>query len=115
MATGGGYPDTWSATENVLWKTPVPGSGNSSPIVWGDRVFVTTAYEGGRRVSVLAYRRSDGQLLWETAAPEGPTARGAHYKNGHASATPSTDGKRIYVSFRARGLLSLEYDSKIHW
>ena len=115
VATGGGYPDTWSATENVLWKTPVPGSGNSSPIVWGDRVFVTTAYEGGRRVSVLAYRRSDGQLLWETAAPEGPSARGAHYKNGHASATPSTDGERIYVSFGARGLLALDFDGKILW
>ena len=115
VATGGGYPDTWSATENVLWKTPVPGRGNSSPIVWGDRVFVTTAYEGGRRVSVLAYRRSDGQLLWETAAPEGPANRGAHYKNGHASATPSTDGERIYVSFGARGLLALDFDGTILW
>ncbi len=115
VVAGGGYPDTWSATENVLWKTPVPGSGNSSPIVWGDRVFLTTAYEGGRRVSVLAYRRSDGRLLWETAAPEGRTDRGAHYKNGHASATPSTDGERIYVSFGARGLFALDFDGRILW
>ena len=99
----------------MLWKTPVPGSGNSSPIVWGDRVFLTTAYEGGRRVSVLAYRRSDGQLLWETAAPEGRTDRGAHYKNGHASATPSTDGERVYVSFGARGLFALDFDGRILW
>ena len=115
LAAGSGYPDTWSSTQNVLWKTPVPGSGNSSPIVWGDRVFLTTAYENGRRVSVLAYRRSDGQLLWETAAPEGRTDRGAHYKNGHASATPSTDGERIYVSFGARGLFALDFDGKILW
>ena len=115
LAAGSGYPDTWSSTQNVLWKTPVPGSGNSSPIVWSDRVFVTTAYEGGRRVSVLAYRRSDGRLLWETDAPEGRTDRGAHYKNGHASATPSTDGERIYVSFGPRGLFALDFSGKILW
>ncbi|MSO81985.1 MAG: hypothetical protein EXQ53_01625 [Acidobacteria bacterium] len=115
LVTGSGYPDTWSSTENVLWKTPVPGSGNSSPIVWGDRVFVTTAYEGGRRVSVLAYRRSDGRLLWETAAPPGRTDGGAHYKNGHASATASTDGERIYVSFGPRGLFALDFAGKIVW
>ena len=115
LVTGAGYPDTWSATENVLWKTPVPGNGNSSPIVWGDYVFLTTAYDGGRRVSVLAYRRSDGQLLWETEAPEGPTDRRSHYKNGHASATPSTDGERIYVSFGPRGLFALDFSGEILW
>ncbi len=99
----------------MLWKTPVPGNGNSSPIVWGDYVFVTTAYEGWRRVSVLAYRRSDGRLLLETEAPEGRTDRGAHYKNGHASATPSTDGERIYVSFGPRGLFALDFNGKILW
>ena len=115
VATDGSYPDRWSATENVLWKTPVPGTGNSSPIVWGDYVFLTTAYDGGRRVSVLAYRRSDGQLLWETEAPEGPTDSRSHFKNGHASATPSTDGERIYVSFGARGLFALDFTGEILW
>ncbi len=115
VATGGGYPDTWSGTENIQWKSSVPGAGNSSPIVWGDYVFLTTAYDGGRRVSVLAYRRSDGQLLWETEAAEGPTDRGAHDKNGHASATPSTDGERIYVSFGARGLFALDFTGTILW
>jgi len=73
VVTGTGYVDTWSATQNVIWKTPVPGRGNSSPIVWGDRIFVTTANDGGRRLSLLAYRRSDGRLLWEAAAPTGRT------------------------------------------
>ena len=99
----GTYPDTWSATENVVWKKPVPGRGNSSPIVWGDRIFLTTAHEGGRRVSLIAFRRSDGTQLWETFAPDGRTGR-AHYKNGHASATPSTDGTLVYASFGSRGL-----------
>jgi len=74
LVTGTGYPDKWSATQNVLWKTPVPGTGNSSPIVWGDRIILTSSYDGGRRLSVLAYRRSDGSLLWETFAPEGAAA-----------------------------------------
>ena len=76
----GTYPDTWSSTENVVWKKPVPGRGNSSPIVWGDRIFLTTAYDYGRRVSLVAFRRSDGTQLWETFAPEGRTGR-AHQKN----------------------------------
>ena len=59
----------WSATENILWKTPVPGRGNSSPIVWRDRIFLTTAYDDGRRLSVLAFRRADGAQLWETVVP----------------------------------------------
>src|SRR5688572_8213261 len=87
LVTGSGYPDKWSATENVLWKKPVPGSGNSSPVVWGDRIFLTTAYDGGKRLSVLAYRRSDGAQLWESFAPEG-RSEFTHRKNGHASATP---------------------------
>ena len=115
VVTGTGYVDTWSATQNVAWKTPVPGRGNSSPIVWGDRVFLTTAYEGGRRVSLLAYRRADGRLLWETPAPAGRTDSGAHYKNGHASATPATDGERVYVSFGPRGLFAFDFTGKIVW
>jgi len=56
VVSGTGYPDSWSATENVKWKVAVPGSGNSSPIVWDDRIFVTTAYDGGKRLSVVAFR-----------------------------------------------------------
>jgi outer membrane protein assembly factor BamB len=114
VVSGTGYPDSWSATENVKWKVPVPGSGNSSPIVWGDRIFLTTASDSGRRLSVVAFRRSDGMKLWETFAPEGRTSYG-HYKNGHASATPATDGQRVYVSFGTRGLLALDMNGKQIW
>lgn len=114
LASGAGYPDAWSAKENVLWKVQVPGSGNSSPIVWGDRVFLTTARDGGRRLSVLAFRRTDGSLLWETFLPAGQTDY-AHYKNGFASATPATDGERVYASFGSRGLIALDLDGKIVW
>ena len=115
LATGTGYPDTWSATQGVLWKTPVPGTGNSSPIIWGDHIFVTTSYEGGRKLSLLAYRRSDGRLLWESPAPAGRTDSGAHYKNGHASSTPATDGERIYVLFGARGLFAFDFTGRLVW
>jgi outer membrane protein assembly factor BamB len=115
LVSGKGYPDSWSGTENVKWKVPVPGSGNSSPIVWGDRIFVSTAYDGGRRLSVVAYRRTDGAKVWETFAPEGRTPYGNHYKNGFASATPATDGQRVYVSFGPRGLLALDMNGKQIW
>ena len=115
LATGTGYPDTWSPTQGVLWKSPVPGTGNSSPIIWGDHIFVTSSYEGGRKLSLLAYRRSDGRLLWETPAPAGRTDSGTHYKNGHASSTPATDGQRVYVLFGARGLVAFEFTGKLAW
>jgi outer membrane protein assembly factor BamB len=115
LVSGSGYPDRWSATENIVWRTPVPGSGNSSPIVWGDRIVLTTAYDGGQRLSVLAFNRTSGERLWETFAPSGRAEGRAHAKNGHASATPSTDGERIYVSFGSRGLLALDMDGEIVW
>ena len=114
FASGTSYPDKWSATENVLWKVRVPGEGNSSPIVWGDRIFLTAAHEGGRRLSLLAFRRSDGSLLWEAFAPEG-RLESVHDKNGHASATASTDGKLVYVSFGSRGLMAFDFDGKLVW
>jgi outer membrane protein assembly factor BamB len=114
VVAGSGYVDTWSATQHVLWKTPVPGRGNSSPVIWRDRIFFTTAYDGGRRVSVLAFRRADGARLWETPAPAG-RAGSAHYKNGHASATPVTDGERVYASLGARGLIAVDLNGALVW
>ncbi len=114
LVADGSYPDTWSATENVLWKKRVPGRGNSSPIVWRDRIFLTTAYDDGRRASVLAFQRADGHQLWETFVT---SARGgaSHEKNGHASATPATDGERLYVSFGGHGLIAVDLNGAIVW
>ena len=114
LVEGTGYPDTWSATTNVLWKTAVPGSGSSSPIVWGDRIFLTTSRSGGQRVSILSFRRSNGELLWETDAPEGQ-AEYVHSKNSPASATVTTDGERVYASFGSRGMLAVDFDGRIVW
>jgi outer membrane protein assembly factor BamB len=71
-------------------------------------------YDGGRRLALLAFRRSDGSLLWESFAPEG-RSQSAHFKNGHASATPVTDGERVYVSFGPRGLFAFDLNGKVAW
>ena len=112
--SGTGYPESWSDTDNVLWKAEVPGSGNSSPIVWGDRIFLTTAYDDGKRRSVLCFRRSTGEQLWETFAPSATPER-AHPKNGKASSTPTTDGQRVYTYFGNHGLLALDFEGKQVW
>lgn len=111
---GSNYPDKWSVTENVLWKVPVPGSGNSSPIVWGDRIVMATSYEDGARKSIVAFGRKDGKKLWETFAPAAPAER-PHAKNGHASGTPATDGNRIYAFLGNHGLLALDMNGKQVW
>lgn len=114
LIAGEVHVDAWSATENVIWKTPVPGQGNSSPIVWGDRIFMTTSYDGGRRLALLAFRRSDGSKLWESVVPAGRSAS-SHYKNGHASATATTDGQLVYVSFGSRGMFAFDQNGKLVW
>lgn len=95
-----GLPLTWSESHNVRWKTPIPGKGHSSPIIWGDRVFVTTCLEGkGERVLICLDRR-DGKILWQRIVLTAPLER-KHSLNSYASATPITDGKHIWVAFLA--------------
>jgi outer membrane protein assembly factor BamB len=115
LASDGPYPDRWSATENIVWRTPVAGRGNSSPIVWADRIFLTTAYDGGQRLSLVGFRRGDGRQLFETFVPQQRDIEFGHPKNGHASATPATDGRRVYASFGSRGLVAIDLDGKVIW
>lgn len=109
-----GYPDTWSETDNVIWKVEVPDRGHSSPIVWEDRIFLTTASPDGSSRSILCYKRSDGELLWQTPLSQGPAER-LHMKNSYASATVSTDGKRVYAYFGNGGLLAVDFEGKVLW
>jgi outer membrane protein assembly factor BamB len=111
---GSGYLDTWSDTQNVLWKVPVPGMSNSSPIVWGDQIIMATAHDGGARKSLVAFRRSDGSKAWETFAPDA-AAEFQHPKNGHASGTPSTDGQRVSAYLGSHGLLAVDMKGKQVW
>ncbi|MBI3679514.1 MAG: PQQ-binding-like beta-propeller repeat protein [Acidobacteria bacterium] len=114
VVEGKGYPDTWSATQNVLWNVEAPGRGNSSPIVWGDRIFLTAAADDGARRVILCFRRGDGKLLWEAAAPDAPAEK-IYRKNTFASSTPVTDGERVYAYFGNAGLLAVDLNGKRVW
>jgi outer membrane protein assembly factor BamB len=109
----GQYVDRWSAS-TAAWKVAVPGSGNSSPIVWGDLIFLTTGYDNGQRLSMLAFSRADGRQLWETFIPQSGVER-VHAKNGYASATATTDGELVYASFGRHGLFAFDFNGKIAW
>jgi outer membrane protein assembly factor BamB len=109
----GQYTDKWSPT-TAVWKVTVPGSGNSSPIVWGDRIFLTTGYGQGEKLSMLAFNRADGKQLWETFI-EQTGVEYPHAKNGFASATPATDGELVYASFGRHGLYAFDFNGKVVW
>ncbi len=128
-------PDKWSATENVAWKTAIPGVGWSSPIIWGDKIFVTSVissadvekpkkglYFGGERKPptdehrwmVYAVDFKSGKIMWEREAHRGvPGPR--HLKNSYASETPVTDGERVYVYFGNVGLFCYDFSGKLLW
>lgn len=93
-----GIPVRWSKTENVAWKTPIPGRGYSSPIISGDRVFLTTCREKELQRVLLCLDRRDGRILWERVVLTAPLEK-KHRLNSYASATPAADGKHLWVSF----------------
>ncbi len=108
-------PVKWSATENVKWKTKLPGPGHSSPVVWGNRIFLT-AYRkaGGGELLVLCVDKATGKILWERKAPA-KTIEKVHDTNSPASPTPATDGKYVYAWFGSFGLLCFDFDGNKIW
>lgn len=111
---GTNYPDTWSNTQNVAWRTPVPGRGHSSPIVWGNRIFLTTSRDDGAALSMLAFDRADGTLLWDTRVPT-TNVEHVYPKNSRASATATTDGELVYASFGTQGIAAFDFDGTLVW
>ncbi|MGE5609751.1 MAG: PQQ-binding-like beta-propeller repeat protein [Bacillota bacterium] len=91
-------PTHWSATQNVVWKTAIPGAGHSSPIVWGDRVFVTSAIAESRERVLLCLDRNTGKVLWQRTVLIAPL-EAKQIENSYASGTPVTDGQKVYVAF----------------
>jgi outer membrane protein assembly factor BamB len=137
VAEGATFPDHWSTTENVVWKTDLPGRGWSSPVVWGQRVFLTTVvnrgeseapkkglYLGGNRPQpatsihewwVYCLDVDSGEVRWKEQVHEGAPPSAIHVKNSYASETPVTDGERVYFRFGNVGLFAYGLDGKRVW
>jgi len=136
-AEGDALPVQWNATENVAWKTDIPGRGWSSPIVWGNRLFLTTVintgeaeapkkglYFGGNRPDapeavhqwrVYCLDLESGAVLWENQVHEGPPPAPMHVKNSYASETPVTDGERVYAYFGNLGVWCFDLSGNEIW
>ncbi len=125
-STEQGLPTSWSAEENVAWKTKLPGYGASSPITLGERIYLTcySGVQAGNRGTsvgsdlmrhVVCLNRANGKLIWQTPVepklPESSTVK----DHGYAAATPATDGKNIYVFFGKTGVLAFDLEGKQLW
>ena len=145
IGAGASYPDTWSPTARIAWKTAIPGRGHSSPVVIGDRIYLTTSIEGkhlpGRAapdhlgfdfkpgylhpdsvgvdfehsLRVLAIDATDGRILWERAVYDGPMHDNRHRSNTYASASVATDGKMVFASFESEGFFAFAADGTAAW
>lgn len=130
-------PLHWSEGENVRWKIELPGKGHSTPIVWGERIFLTTAVAYGEAVKptlgerpgahdnaplthrhqfvVLAVSRRDGRVLWQRTVHEAVPHEGAHLTASFASSSPATDGELLFAFFGSHGLYALDLDGNLKW
>jgi outer membrane protein assembly factor BamB len=141
----GDAPTQWSDTSNVAWKVEIPGRGHSTPVVWGDRIFVTTAVPTGRKseastaaggrgggrggfgsqsaggneeqqFDVMAIDRLTGKTIWRQTALTATPHEGYHFQYGSfASNAPTTDGQRVYASFGSRGLYAYDLTGRLVW
>ena len=135
---GTNLPDVWDPAkdENVLWRTPIPGLAHSSPIVWGDRVFVTTAISSKGNASfkpglygdgdasddtstqkwvLYAIDRKTGKIAWERTAFEGAPGNKRHMKSTYASASPATDGRIVVAWFGSQGVHAFDVNGQRLW
>jgi len=137
VSEGQAKPVKWDAStsQNVRWKTPIPGLSHSSPVVWGNKVFVTTAVNSVKDETrfglygdvepvkddprhawkVFAIDKSTGQILWERTAYEGIPKVKRHPKSSHAASTPVTDGKYLIANFGSEGLYAYDLNGNLMW
>jgi outer membrane protein assembly factor BamB len=107
-------PIKWSAGQNVAWKTPLAAAGWSSPIVYGDRVFVTGTTAGGSKCHVIAIDRTSGKIIWDKEVLTQETRR-KESKNSYATPTPVTDGKYVFAVFGGGGIVAVDYLGNVAW
>ena len=132
----GDAPAEFSATQNVKWRVPIPGKGNSTPVIWGDRIFLTTAVPteaisgsgdqrgpgGGtgagveHKFVVMAIDKSSGKTIWERTATVTKPHEGYHHQYGSfASNSPVTDGATLFAYFGSRGIYAYDLDGNLKW
>jgi outer membrane protein assembly factor BamB len=108
-------PLSWSETENLLWKAKLPGKGNSTPIIWGERIFLTASSPNGKERLVLCLSRRDGKILWQRDATRDALPERTYSWNGYASASCVTDGKHVYAFFGTPGLFCYDFEGRLVW
>jgi outer membrane protein assembly factor BamB len=133
-------PLKWNTETNVKWKVPLPGRGSATPIVWGDRLYVVTAIKTDREATpeempkpdprfqtrtkppthfykfdVLCLDRNTGKIIWQKTLNEAVPHEGHHETHSYAAGSPTTDGKRLYVSFGSFGIFALDLDGNVQW
>ncbi len=138
IAEGQNLPDEWNGKtgENILWRTPIPGLAHSSPVVWGNRVFVTSAISTDPKASfrpglygdgdaskdrtvqrwiIYAIDKSTGKIVWEKAAHQGVPLEKRHIKSTYANSTPATNGKIVVTWFGSQGVHAYDFNGKFLW
>jgi outer membrane protein assembly factor BamB len=105
-----GIPTHWSATNNIAWKVAVPGEGHSSPIIWGNQLFLTTSIKTSEERCLLSYDKGTGKLLWQQSVLKSPL-EGKNSENSFASSTGAADGEKVYVTFLdGKDVVAAAYD-----
>jgi len=107
-------PLHWDPTHHVRWRAALPERGNSTPIVWGGRVFVTQAMTNGKRRTLMCFDRRDGRLLWQNGV-DWSEPELTHETNPYCSASPVTDGQRVIASFGSAGLACYDFQGRALW
>jgi outer membrane protein assembly factor BamB len=108
VSTSTGVPLTWSETNHVRWKTPIHGRAWSSPVIWGDQVWFTTATEDGRELAAICVDKDTGKVIWDKKLFVIEKPQFAHKFNSHGSPTPAIEDGRVYITFGASGTACLD-------
>ncbi|MGV3773359.1 MAG: PQQ-binding-like beta-propeller repeat protein [Verrucomicrobiales bacterium] len=109
-----GLPLQWNSESNILWKVQIPGEAWSSPIVHGEKVFVTTTLESGVKCHVICYEKGSGKELWNTYLFD-QTPRRKESRNSYATPTPATDGEMVYTVFGDGSIAALDLAGNVKW
>ena len=110
-----GLPLTWSETENVAWKVPIPGRGWSSPVLIDDQIWLTTAMDDGRSLRAICLNRDTGRIVHNVEVFQLTDPGAVHQKNTHASPTPILEGDRVYLHFGSHGTACITRSGQIVW